>query len=47
MVDISLFVFILEHRFTVLVIADDLWQWLYHLALITAFLTFRLRNLKQ
>ena len=39
-------VLILEHRFTVLVKMNDWWQQLGYLALITAFLTFRLGNLK-
>ena len=40
-------VLILEHRFTVLVKMNDWWHQLGYLTLITAFLTFRLRNLKQ
>ena len=47
MVNSSLNIFILKQRFTVLVIADNWWQWLGYFTLITVFLMFILRNLKQ
>ena len=46
-IDSSLNILILKHRLMILVIPNDLGQWLCYFTLITAFLTFSLRKLKQ